>query len=711
MVVIGGSKPLDLGQLEVEIPSDADGPYWLIYQADIEEQVPDHDRSNNTRAVPIYIDGPHQPELAIDRFDSPGSAVSGGSVLIDYEVRNVGQGWANSHDADTPASSLNWTDRVYLSADRTLDETDLELRSFERLTSLGPDETYRHERVELALPRGITGRQYLITVCDADQQLDQPSFTAGLIVKPIDLIDSDAPDLVVATITHPSRLVIGQPAPVALSVANLGSVPTLGSAWVDGFYLSRGPELDGTAVRLTQVDAGQPLQPRSRYESDALITAPLSIEPGDWYLIAKADSDNAVDEAVFEDNNTLAVPIKVLTPEQAQQDTPLGDPDRPERLVVQWIEHDRLEQHVARLSRTVQPALQDKADPVPDAPLIFDPTPPTIAQRDNPAAGDPSATLRPKDPTDQQDARPRPAPADASQTDRTPRPQTPGTQPPQRIDGLPGTEGDANPLRPGIDRPAPPVTPAPIDPTPSDDQKPTPTPGEKLIPTPPDPAAPDTDQPTRSETPSDKTTDTDGDNPNDTDTKQPTEQLNDPLTTDPAKTTDVDQPSRQDGQGDADEKDKNPTTPKPDTQTTPKPDGEQGDPATPSEAETPTRAPRDDSEAPPTINRITDLALQEGKVLVGKGIKVTTKLPIRPGTGASKLSLPRNARVRVVFNKDGRVHEAKILRSTTYAEWDTAIEASLYRWSARGQAIDKADPHVAIEWNYLLNDLFGDDED
>ena len=104
-----------------------------------------------------------------------------------------------------------------------------------------------------------------------------------------------------------------------------------------------------------------------------------------------------------------------------------------------------------------------------------------------------------------------------------------------------------------------------------------------------------------------------------------------------------------------------------------------------------------------------EVELQEGKVLVGKGIKVTTKLPTPPGTGARRLSLPRNARVRVTFTADGKVYEAEVIKSTTYAEWDAAIEASLYRWTAEGEAVENAEPYIAIEWNYLLNDLFEDE--
>ncbi|MGB0766988.1 MAG: hypothetical protein ACPGYV_04695, partial [Phycisphaeraceae bacterium] len=65
-------------------PIDADGPYWLIYRLDANAQVPDSDRSNNTRVAPVYIDGPQRPELSVATFDTPERAVAGGSILVDF---------------------------------------------------------------------------------------------------------------------------------------------------------------------------------------------------------------------------------------------------------------------------------------------------------------------------------------------------------------------------------------------------------------------------------------------------------------------------------------------------------------------------------------------------------------------------------------------------------------------------------------------------
>lgn len=694
---------------EKPLPIDADGPYWMIARLSLRGDIVDRDLSNNTHAVPIYIDGPQTPELSVDIFNSPDQALPGGSVLIDFAVTNIGKGWASGKWNDDQPPATHWTDRVYLSTDARLDPADVELRRFDRTSPLKPAGEYRHEQVEIDIPRGVAGPMYLILAADADQVLDQPSFTASVAVRQIELIDTSAPDLIVAAMLKPDRLVINRPSNVAFSIANLGSAATPDSDWFDGLYLSPEPVLDERAVPIGSLPAAQPLQPRSRYESTAEVTLPESIEPGQWFLIVKADAGESVDEPGFEDNNTLAVPIMVLTEEQADAEITLGDPDRPERLVVQWIEHDRVEEHVARLSRTVQPALQDKADPVPDAPLNFDPKPPTVASNQSNPAGDPANPNRTTDPKNQQDARPQPNASDATQTDVAPRPQEPGAPTPTRVDGLPGDTGDANPQRPGIDLPNP-NNPRTIDPTPGENDTPSPNPGERLVESPADPNAPDTDSATDSESPAERESDTDSNNPNDTKTTDPSEQP-DPTESDTlTKNPEVTPPTEDDGRGDADQKQTDTsTTDKPADDKQPKPDGQENKPAQPSTEQTPTRAPRDPSEAPPVSIEKIEVELQEGKVLVGKGIKVITKLPTPPGTGARSLSIPRNARVRVTFTSEGKVYDARVIKSTTYKEWDAAIEASLYRWRAEGEAIDNAEPYVAIEWNYLLNDLFEDD--
>lgn len=705
---------------KVDLPADADGPYWIIGEEDVDRVLPDMNRSNNLRRMPIYIDGPQTPILTIDRFDTPERALPGGTIAIHYSVTNTGKGWANRDRRQARLDPLglslpvfdttpNWIDRVYLSQDDRLDESDLPLRSFDRTAPLGPGDRYRHDRVALPMPAGIKGKAYLIIAADADQQLDQPSFTEGLVVKPIEFVDDSAPDLVVAEIEKIDRLVIGRPSPLTFEIANLGNA-TVTNLSSDAVYLSPEPVLDSRAILLDEMKTSEALEPRGRYKTTLPVTVPDSVEPGEWFLIVKADAPDWVDEPGFEDNNTLAVPITVLTQKQADAEIQLGSPDRPERLVVQWIEYDRVEEHIARLSRTVQPALQDKADPTPDAPLNFFPEPPSIARQPGNPAGNATNTPQPTDPNNNPQARPNPNATDASQTSQAPRPQQPGTTPTQRVDGLAGNEGNLPQQRPGIDKPMPIKPPAPNDPTPSKDGNPSPLPGDTRVESPADPNAPDTPSTTDSQTPSEIESPTDANNPDRSPSTTPTKQTKPVEADEQNDNNKTDKPVETPSEGEADQGKTKTTTPNPSEDAETQPEGKPDQPSESSEEKTPTRAPKDANEAPPTNNRKVEVELQEGKVLVGKGIKVITKLPTQPGTGARRLSLPRNARVSVTFDRKGRVHEAKILRSTTYKEWDAAIEASLYRWSAEGEAIDKAQPYITIEWDYILNELIGDEE-
>ena len=179
--------------LKVAVPVEADGPYWLIYQADIEEAVPEADRSNNTRVAPIYIDGPQRPELAVQAFNAPDRAVAGGSVLIDFAIQNLGDGWASSNPK---LGEHGWADRIYLSTDNKLDPTDLPLRTFERTAPLGPNGEYRHESVELELPRGVAGPMHLILAAEV-AGLPRPTLYVG------SWSDWSSSDLPVATGSQP----------------------------------------------------------------------------------------------------------------------------------------------------------------------------------------------------------------------------------------------------------------------------------------------------------------------------------------------------------------------------------------------------------------------------------------------------------------------------------------------------------------------------
>ncbi|XAM00649.1 hypothetical protein OT109_04500 [Phycisphaeraceae bacterium D3-23] len=698
---------LDLVRLEPQatLPPDADGPYWLIYQADADEQTPDFGRNNNTRAAPIYIDGPERPELQITHATLPTQAIAGGTTFLDYTVQNHGPGWAS-----TPDGRGGWRDAVYLSADTTLDERDIPLRDFLRRSPLAPGDAYAHARVALELPRITPGHYHLILVADADQVLDQPSFTAGFTTQPIELLDTNLPDLAIAAITAPGSAALNEPFNVQWTAVNLGSVDSTEPRH-DAVYLSRDDTLDASDALLTVQRTATPLPAQQRVDEPALsITIPNEplYEPGAWHLIVVADDGDAIDEGPFEDNNHFAVPITLLAQRPAYEDPDLGEPDNRPRLTVAWIEHERVEAHMARLTDTIQPAIQNLIDPDPNAPLVHDPKPPAPPALALQAGGDPSDPTQPINPNDQDSARPQPPVPDAPDSNIAPRPRDPNAQPPERVEGIEGSADDLPMPREGDPTPqAVPEQREGADQSP--DSPPNPRhPGDRTVESDADPDAPDTESETDSATPAERDSDTDSNNPSDTDSDQPSEEMDDSAGESPNDNEPSEEPTETDGQGDADSDNENaPETPDPAEESSDRPEGDPVPPSNPSEEQETTRAPRDDAEADPTDNRPDPLRLEEGNVLVGQGVRVNTSRIRRGSTTARLTATPRDTLVRIVFDSDGQVVEAEVLgEGTGYEDWDARLLEALYRWTAQGPDIDSADPHFVIQLEYkfgLLN--------
>lgn len=84
--------------------------------------------------------------------------------------------------------------------------------------------------------------------------------------------------------------------------------------------------------------------------------------------------------------------IEPVLPEPKQ--VKLGD-DVPRTSAVAWIPYEDFRELIAPQSMTEQPALQQQADPVPDAPLPVDPTPPAPSANAQAAAQAPGDTTDP----------------------------------------------------------------------------------------------------------------------------------------------------------------------------------------------------------------------------------------------------------------------------------------------------------------------------
>ena len=107
------------------------------------------------------------------------------------------------------------------------------------------------------------------------------------------------PDLVITELSAPAVVTGGDVASVSFRVANTGLAPAVGS-WVQQVFLSTNPVYDATATLLGQFPFTGSLSAGQTIGQALSFYAPS--QPGQYYVIAMADSTNDIVE-VLEDNN------------------------------------------------------------------------------------------------------------------------------------------------------------------------------------------------------------------------------------------------------------------------------------------------------------------------------------------------------------------------------------------------------------------------
>ena len=101
-----------------------------------------------------------------------------------------------------------------------------------------------------------------------------------------------------------TTLKTGDTLPIRYQVGNVGTLGTGASSWVDRVVISPNPVYgDGDDIQLALVPRSGALAAGGNYTVDRNVVLPDGL-PGSYYLMVRADSANAVDEALFESDNT-----------------------------------------------------------------------------------------------------------------------------------------------------------------------------------------------------------------------------------------------------------------------------------------------------------------------------------------------------------------------------------------------------------------------
>jgi WD40 repeat protein/subtilase family serine protease len=284
-----------------------EGTYYIIVVTDATNQHNEGDREdNNTLARALQARLIPLPDLIVPSIQAPAAAFFGQTIEVRWQVRNQGEG----------ATTGTWYDRVLLARDAGGQSVVAQI-SRPNESALGAGEGY-NSVANLAIPRGLVGRYYLIVEADSERNLleENESNNRSQAIA-INIAVPPLPDLVAPQVVAPAQSYAGQSVRVRWRVENRGTrdIPAGERGFYDALYLSTDTTLDSRDRFVGNRYFGENLLPGEGYTVvDFPMTIPRDLPAGDYYLLVLTDSTNRVYEFEGEQNNVgvSATPIQVM---------------------------------------------------------------------------------------------------------------------------------------------------------------------------------------------------------------------------------------------------------------------------------------------------------------------------------------------------------------------------------------------------------------
>jgi subtilase family serine protease len=265
------------------------GLYFVIARADADAVEAEALETNNTSARSLTLG----PDLVSSALTVPASAGAGSAIIVTDTVANRGGGAAGAS-----------TTRFYLSANTALDAGDVALGGSRAVGGLAPDGTSAGSAAVVVPAGTATGSYYLLAKADADGMVPESQETNNVAARLIRI----GGDLTVSAMTSPSKAAAGATIAVSDTTANTGAGTV--EASTTRFYLSANSLLDASDRLLAGGRAVPALTAGASSTGATSVAIPAEVVVGAYYLIAKADADDAAAETQ-ENNNTLARAIAV----------------------------------------------------------------------------------------------------------------------------------------------------------------------------------------------------------------------------------------------------------------------------------------------------------------------------------------------------------------------------------------------------------------
>ena len=282
------------GQALLQVPADTlPGSYYVIARTDWNDTVAEPTETNNDRSSGVIRVG---GDLVVTSVSASSPVMAGGPITVTETTSN--QGAAPVGESTTA---------FYLSSNTVYEGTDQFLgnRTVGALAASGTSTA----QTQLAVPAGTAaGMYYIIGVADANgavfESLETNNTRSGAAVHV-------GPDLTVSAFMAPSSAVAGTSISVTDTTRNQGGDTAPVS--LTRFYLSSNNSLDEGDQLLGAREVSS-LGPGLNGAGSALLAIPASTTAGTYYIIAKGDGDDAIQESLETNNLRIRTISITATP-------------------------------------------------------------------------------------------------------------------------------------------------------------------------------------------------------------------------------------------------------------------------------------------------------------------------------------------------------------------------------------------------------------
>ncbi|MBL9126248.1 MAG: Ig-like domain-containing protein, partial [Verrucomicrobiales bacterium] len=286
--------------------SIAGGTYHVFVVTDALDVVPepgaDANANNAARSpTPLVVRAVPTPDLVVTVSTPPASALLGFPLALGWTVRNQG----------TAPTEGTWTDRVYLSANGTVQGATL-LGSFTSSASLGAGESATRSAT-VAVPNLPDGAYRVVVVTDATNVVFERDGESNNTAAGSEPVTIGHLNLVASTVGHDGIAQAGRPLAVRWQVRNSGSA-SASATWVDRVYLSTDATPGNDVLLGETARTGSP-EPGASYDANLATVLPEGIQ-GTFFLIVVVDAGSAIptEGGAGRNDNTAVSPAFAVEP-------------------------------------------------------------------------------------------------------------------------------------------------------------------------------------------------------------------------------------------------------------------------------------------------------------------------------------------------------------------------------------------------------------